>query len=108
MNPLLQDFNTAPFSQIKESDYIPAIKTSNRRNERRKSLQLFQILSAPTFENTTVALDFTGEKLNRITSIFFNLNSAETTDGIQQIAKEISPWLSEFRNDMILNEALFH
>ena len=52
-------------------------------------------------------LDFTGEKLGRITSIFFNLNSAETNDEIQKIAKEISPWLSEFKNDMILNEALF-
>jgi peptidyl-dipeptidase Dcp len=106
MNPLLQDFNTAPFSQIKESDYIPAIKTAIEATKKEIAL-LVSNTEAPTFENTTVALDFTGEKLNRITSIFFNLNSAETTDGIQQIAKEISPWLSEFRNDMILNEALF-
>ena len=61
----------------------------------------------PTFENTTVALDFTGEKLNKITSIFFNLNSAETNDEIQKIAQEVSPWLSEFSNDITLNEALF-
>ena len=106
MNPLLHHFNTAPFSQIKESDYIPAIKTGIE--DTRKEIESIVSNSAtPTFENTTVALDFTGEKLNRITSIFFNLNSAETTDEIQQIAKEISPWLSEFKNDMVLNEALF-
>ena len=106
MNPLLQDFNTAPFSKIKESDYIPAIKTAIETTKKEIAV-IVSNTKAPTFENTTVALDFTGEKLNRITSIFFNLNSAETTDGIQQIAKEISPWLSEFRNDMILNEGLF-
>jgi peptidyl-dipeptidase Dcp len=106
MNPLLQDFNTAPFSKIKESDYIPAIKIAIE--ETKKEIEAIVLNSdTPTFENTTVALDFTGEKLDRITSIFFNLNSAETNDEIQKIAKEISPWLSEFKNDIILNEALF-
>ena len=61
----------------------------------------------PTFENTIVALDNVGQKLNRISSIFFNLNSAETNEEIQKIAKEISPWLSEFKNDITLNEVLF-
>ncbi len=106
MNPLLQDFNTAPFSKISEQDYKPAIQTAIE--ETKKEIDLIVSNSdTPTFENTTVALDFTGEKLGRITSIFFNLNSAETNDKIQKIAKEISPWLSEFKNDMILNEALF-
>lgn len=106
MNPLLQDFNTAPFSQIKESHYKPAIKSAIELTQKEIDV-IVNSSEIPTFENTTVALDFTGEKLGRITSIFFNLNSAETNDEIQQIAKEISPWLSEFKNDMILNEALF-
>ncbi len=106
MNPLLTDFNTAPFTQIKESHYIPAIQAAIE--ETKKEIDAIVTNNAtPSFENTTVALDFTGEKLNRITSIFFNLNSAETNDEIQKIAKEISPLLSEFKNDMILNEALF-
>ena len=106
MNPLLQDFNTAPFSQINESDYAPAIKKAIE--ETKKEIEAIVLnTEVPTFENTTVALDFTGEKLDRITSIFFNLNSAETNDEIQKIAKEISPWLSDFKNDIILNEALF-
>ncbi len=106
MNPLLQDFNTAPFSKISSSDYKPAIK---KAIEITKS-EIDEIVNntyAPTFENTTVALDFTGEKLNKITSIFFNLNSAETNDEIQKIAQEISPWLSELSNDITLNENLF-
>ncbi|MDG2194814.1 MAG: M3 family metallopeptidase [Polaribacter sp.] len=106
MNPLLQDFNTAPFSKIAYNDYKPAIKKGIEIAK--KEIERIVLNSdTPTFENTTVALDFTGEKLNRISSIFFNVNAAETSDEIQKIAKEISPWLSEFKNDITLNEALF-
>ena len=106
MNPLLQEFNTAPFSKISNDNYKPAIQ---------KGIEIAKLeidaithnFNEPTFENTTVALDFSGEKLNRITSIFFNLNSAETNDEIQKIAQEVSPWLSEFGNDITLNTALF-
>ena len=106
MNPLLQGFNTAPFSKISNSDYKPAIEESIKI-AKAEIEAIANNSAAPTFENTTAALDFTGEKLNRITSIFFNLNSAETNEEIQKIAQEVSPWLTEFKNDMILNEALF-
>ncbi|MGJ8745821.1 M3 family metallopeptidase [Polaribacter sp.] len=106
MNPLLQDFTTAPFSKISSSDYKPAIKKAIELAKEEIN-NIVTNTEKPTFTNTTVALDFTGEKLNRITSIFFNLNSAETTDEIQKIAQEISPWLSEFRNDITLNNKLF-
>ena len=106
MNPLLQNFNTAPFSKISVEDYKPAIKTEIENTKKEIEL-IATATTTPTFENTTVALDFTGQKLGRITSVFFNLNSAETSDEIQKIAKEISPWLSEFRNDVTLNEQLF-
>ena len=106
MNPLLQDFNTAPFSKISNDNYKPAIQ----KGIKIAKLEIDAITDnsdEPTFENTTVALDFSGEKLNRITSIFFNLNSAETNDEIQKIAQEVSPLLSEFGNDITLNTALF-
>jgi oligopeptidase A len=106
MNPLLQDFNTAPFSKISNDNYKPAIQ----KGIAIAKLEIDAIThnsNEPTFENTTVALDFSGEKLNRITSIFFNLNSAETNDEIQKIAQEVSPLLSEFGNDITLNTALF-
>jgi len=106
MNPLLQEFSTAPFSKISAEDYKPAIKTEIENTKKEIEL-IASNTTTPTFENTTAALDFTGQKLGRITSIFFNLNSAETSDKIQKIAKEISPWLSEFKNDITLNEQLF-
>ncbi|MDP5105298.1 MAG: M3 family metallopeptidase [Polaribacter sp.] len=106
MNPLLQDFNTPPFSKISNEDYKPAI-TKGIEIAKSEIDEIINNTDAPTFENTTVALDFSGEKLNKITSIFFNLNSAETNDEIQKIAQEISPSLSEFSNDITLNEELF-
>jgi peptidyl-dipeptidase Dcp len=106
MNPLLQNFNTAPFSKISNDDYKPAIK-KGIEIAKTEIDEIVKNTDVPTFDNTTVALEFTGEKLNRITSIFFNLNSAETNDEIQKIAQEISPWLSEFSNDITLNEDLF-
>ena len=106
MNPLLQDYNTAPFTKIASEDYKPAIK-KGIEIAKAEIDAIVNTKEAPTFKNTTEALDYTGEKLNRITSIFFNLNSAETNDDIQRIAQEVSPCLSEFRNDITLNEALF-
>ena len=106
MNPLLQNFNTAPFSKISNDHYKPAIQKGIAMAKLEIDA-ITQNADKPTFENTTVALDFSGEKLNRITSIFFNLNSAETNDRIQEIAQEISPLLSEFGNDITLNAALF-
>jgi len=106
MNPLLHDFNTAPFSKITNEHYKPAIE-KGIEIAKKEIAEIVQNTAKPTFENTTVALDFTGEKLNRITSIFFNLNSAETNDKLQKIAQEVSPLLSEFGNDITLNEGLF-
>ena len=106
MNPLLQDFKTAPFSKISNDNYKPAIQKGIEMATAEIDAVIHNSETA-TFENTTVALEFAGEKLNRITSIFFNLNSAETNDEIQKIAQEVSPWLSKFGNDITLNEALF-
>ncbi|NAS32310.1 M3 family peptidase [Flavobacteriaceae bacterium R38] len=110
MENLIQKFstpyNTAPFSVIKNEDFLPAIKheiekakeaIDNIVNNQEKS----------TYQNVIEALEFSGEQLDRITSIFFNLNSAETNDEIQKIAQQVSPLLSEFSNDIRLNTALF-
>ncbi|MBD0824145.1 M3 family metallopeptidase [Aestuariibaculum marinum] len=99
-------FNTAPFSQINNSDFLPAIK-EGIENAKAEIDAITNNPEAPTFQNTIEALDFSGEQLDRVSSIFFNLNSAETNDEIQKIAQEVSPMLSEFSNDITLNEALF-
>ena len=110
MNPLLQEFDTpyttAPFSKIKNEHFKPAFKEAIElaKNEIEGIANSQEV---PTFENTIEALDFSGYTLERISSIFFNLNSAETNDEIQKIAQEVSPWLSEFSNDIRLNVPLF-
>ncbi|NCT16646.1 MAG: M3 family metallopeptidase [Flavobacteriia bacterium] len=105
-NPLLQPFDTAPFSQIKNAHFKPAFEQAIA-NARAEIDTITANTEAPTFENTIEALEFAGQQLDRISSIFFNLNSAETNDVIQAIAQEVSPLLSEFGNDITLNEELF-
>ncbi len=105
-NPLLQPFDTAPFSKIKNAHFKPAFEQAIA-DARAEIDAITGNADAPTFENTIEALDFSGQQLDRISSVFFNLNSAETNDEIQAIAQEVSPLLSEFSNDITLNEALF-
>ncbi len=99
-------FDTAPFSKIKPDDFIPAFKNAIE-SAKAEIDTITNNPEPPTFENTIEVLEFSGEQLDRISSIFFNLNSAETNDKIQKIAQEVSPMLSEFSNDITLNEALF-
>ncbi len=99
-------YDTAPFSQIKNEDFKPAFEQAIAKAKAEIDA-IANNPEAPTFENTIEALAFSGDTLDRISSIFFNLNSAETNDEIQQIAQEVSPWLSEFGNDVRLNAALF-
>jgi Zn-dependent oligopeptidase len=110
MNVLLSKFttkhNTAPFSQIKIEDYFPAFQEGIALAK----AEIDAIVNnpeTPTFENTVVAMDFSGDILDRLSSVFFNLNSAETSDEMQKIAQEVSPLLSEFGNDITLNADLF-
>jgi len=105
-NTLLTDFKYAPFSKIKTEDYKPAILQAIEL-ARKEITEITDSETASTFENTIEALEYSGKKLDRVTSIFFNINSAETNEEIQKIAQEVSPILSEFRNDIILNKELF-
>ncbi|WP_111685529.1 M3 family metallopeptidase [Winogradskyella tangerina] len=102
----LTPYNTAPFSQINNEDFLPAFKAAIEK-ARAEIDAITSNSELPNFENTIEALDYSGEELDRISSIFFNLNSAETNDEIQKIAQEVSPLLSEFSNDITLNEDLF-
>lgn len=106
LRPFTTKYNTAPFSQINLSDYKPAFEAAI--NAARIEIDTITNNSEiPTFENTIVALDFSGQTLDRLSSIFFNLNSAETCDEMQKIAQEVSPLLTAFSNDVSLNEGLF-
>ncbi len=99
-------YNTAPFCKIKLSDYKPAFEQTIQI-ARKEIDSIVSNQENPSFTNTIEALDFAGEALDRLSSIFFNLNSAETSDEMQKIAQEVTPLLTSFQNDIALNEALF-
>lgn len=110
MNVLTQKFttkyDTAPFSQIKNEDFLPAFKETIEKASKEID-DIVNNTEEPTFENVIEAMSFSGYTLDRVSSTFFNLHSAETNDEIQQIAQEVSPLLSEFGNDIRLNKQLF-
>lgn len=109
-NPLLSEFLTPfksiPFDKIENNHFMPAFKVSieKAKNDVEK---IISNSDTPNFSNTFEALEIAGQELNIISSTFFNLDSAETNDEIQQIAQEISPLLAEYGNDILLNEKLF-
>src|SRR5690606_20360399 len=99
-------YTTAPFSQIKNEDYLPAIEKEIQNTKTQIDI-ICTNTDSPTFESTTGAWECTSEQLDRITAMIFNINRAETTEEIQRLAQKISPRLSEFGNDIRLNEKLF-
>ncbi|WP_306353643.1 M3 family metallopeptidase [Flavobacterium sp. '19STA2R22 D10 B1'] len=110
MEYLIEKFNTkhdtAPFSLLKTDDFFPAFQESIKLAQKEIDT-IVNNPETPTFENTIEALAYSGATLDRVSSIFFNLHSAETNDEIQKIAVDVSPLLSEFGNDVRLNEGLF-
>lgn len=109
-NPLLQTFTTkyqsAPFNDIKEEHFLPAFQELIKISEKEID-KIVGNSEEPTFKNVIEALAFSGEKLEVVSGIFFNLNSAETNDEIQKIAQEVSPILTEFSAKISQNAALF-
>ena len=105
-NLLLAPFNQAPFEHIKTAHFKPAFEKA-LREAREEIDQITATSEIPTFENTIEALEFSGAHLDRLSSLFFNLNSAETNEELQQLAQQISPMLTEFSNDIALNTSLF-
>jgi len=109
-NPLLTDFgtpfNVPPFHKVTEDHYMPAFEEAMRQH----NLEIEAIVSnseAPTFENTIVAMDYTGRLLRDVSLVFFNANSANTNDRIQEIARDLSPKLSQHSDNIRLNPELF-
>ncbi|MDR1199397.1 MAG: M3 family metallopeptidase [Prevotellaceae bacterium] len=109
-NPLLHEWNTPhqtpPFDKIKNEHYLPAFDEGIRQ-ARSETDRITNSADAPTFENTVEALENKGELLTKISNVFFNLLSAETNDEMQKTALQIQPKLTEFHNDISLNEKLF-
>lgn len=99
-------YGTVPFDKIKTEHYEPAI----REGIRQQAAEIDAIVNnpeAPTFANTILAYEKSGELLDRVTTVFGNLRSAETNDDLQILAQEMMPLLSEHSNNISLNEELF-
>lgn len=109
-NPLLAaydtPFNVPPFDKIKDEHFRPAYDEALKQH----NVEIDSIVNnseAPSFENTIVALEEAGSLLNNISRVFFNMNSANTNDTIQAIAKDLAPVLSAHSDNIRLNAQLF-
>ncbi len=99
-------FGAIPFDQVKNEDFVPAFEEGIKLAQ----AEIDEITSSsdePSFENTIIALEKSGRQLSQVSSVFFNLNSAETSEEIQKIAQEVSPILTKHGNDVLLNQELF-
>ncbi|MFT6898911.1 MAG: peptidyl-dipeptidase Dcp [Paraglaciecola sp.] len=110
LNPLLVDYDTPfgvpDFAKISSADYLPAFAQGITQNE--QEITAIANSSDPaTFKNTIVAMEKSGQVLNKVSTLFFALNGTDTNEEMQSIAKDISPRLSALNDDIYLNEALF-
>ena len=99
-------YNAAPFSRFAPTDYLPAIQKAIAKNLKEIDT-IAHNPEVPTYMNTIQPLAYVGLELDRLTAMFFNLNSAETNETLQAEAQRISPLLTDYSNDIRLNEALF-
>ena len=109
-NPLLVEQNTPygvpAFDKVKIEHYMPAFEKAIAENK----AEIEAIVNnpeAPTFANTIEALDRSGELLDKVVGVFFNVLEADGNDEMNKIAEEVTPLLSELSDGIILNDALF-
>jgi len=99
-------FETPPFAQVKMEHYMPTF-TDGIAQEKEEIIAIATNPEAPTFKNTLEAMEQTGELLEKVSNVFYNLTSSNTNDEMQEIAKQLSPMLSKHRDDIRLNKQLF-
>lgn len=109
-NPFLSDWNTPynipDFSKIKTEHYMPAFK-EGMRLQKAEIDSIVNNPEAPTFQNTIEALEYSGELLSTVSSVFFNLSECENSPEMEAIAEEVTPLLSAHGDDIALNAKLF-
>ena len=99
-------FETIPFHLIKTEHFEPAIEEGMKVHNQEVDA-IIHCPDEPTFHNTIVALEKSGSLLDRVSTVFGNLLSAETSDELEAIAERVMPRLSEHSNNISLNEKLF-
>jgi peptidyl-dipeptidase Dcp len=110
-NPFFKEwktlFETPPFNEIKNEHFLPAIEEGIKL-EKAEIDAIINNPEKPTFKNTIVAMEKAGVFLSRVNRVFGGLNSANTNDEIQKIARVTTPMLAKHRDDISLNEKLFN
>lgn len=109
-NPFFTEWTTPygvpPFNEIRLEHYLPALQEGIKQHE----AEIDAIVTnseEPTFENTILALDKSGQLLDKVTGTFYPLNSANTNEEMQALAREISPLMTQHRDNIAMNPELF-
>ena len=109
-NPLLKQWNTPygvpPFEEIKPEDYLPALKEAIAIHKK-EIAAIEDCKEEPTFENTILALDRSGEALGKVYMVFGNAEAIASTEQIREISTQMSPLLSNHSSEIIQSEKLF-
>ncbi|MCR5445209.1 MAG: M3 family metallopeptidase [Bacteroidales bacterium] len=109
-NPFFAEWNTPyeipDFGHIKTEHYMPAFEEGMRR-QKAEIDAIVNNPEAPTFENTVLALEYSGQLLNEVSSVFFNLTSCDNSDEMEAIEEKVTPLLSAHGDDIALNAKLF-
>ena len=109
-NPFFSEWNTPyeipDFSRIKTEHYLPAFEEGMRR-QKAEIDSIVNNPEAPTFENTVLAYEYSGQLLQDVSCVFFNLSECENNPEMEAIAEEVTPMLSAHEDDIALNAALF-
>lgn len=109
-NPFFTEYNTPfhvpPFDRIDTTHYLPAF-IEGMKQQMDEINAITHNPAEPDFENTILAYDKSGLLLNKVSNVFFNLNSAHTNDQIQEIARKASPLFSKHSDDIAMNPELF-
>lgn len=109
-NPFFVEWDTPygvpPFDKIKNEHYLPAFEEAMKQHKAEIEAIVTQKIE-PDFESVIAAYDYSGQMLRKVSSVFFNMTSSNTTDELQEIAKEVAPMLSAHFDDIYLNRGLF-
>ena len=110
VNPFLKEWTgeggIPPFSEIKYSDYVPAVQAGIEQQE----AEIHAIVNnpaAPTFVNTIAAYELSGEILGRTLGVLFNLSESDATDEMMAVIEEVTPIVTEHENNIFMNPGFF-
>ena len=109
-NPFFNEYKTPfqvpPFNEIKLEHYMPAVE-AGIAEQQAEIKAITDNKEEPTFSNTILAFDLSGDLLTKVSNVFFNLNQANTDDKMQALARDITPKLSAHHDNIMLNKELF-